>query len=192
MRIRSVLGLLAFSVLPSTLAAQGGCPALQAGSTVRLHAPSAATYRLPQAVQPADTAIQLPPTGPNAGGSIRCGDLQRVQLRVGPGSRGDSLLRGLGVGLLVGTVVGGGLFYLGSEPDESEYEILSRNEVTAIGAVLGGGAGLVTGGLIGVLTPGSRWRDVPLTPRSARAPAEGLRIAPAAGGEVRVSYTVAF
>jgi hypothetical protein len=192
MRIRSVLGLLTLCVLPSTLAAQGGCPALQAGSTVRLHAPSAATYTLPNAVQPADTVIQLPFTGPNAGATLRCAELRRVELRLGTGSRTRSTLGGAGVGLLVGAVLGGGLFYLATEEDdEGEYQIVTRNEVAALGAFLGGGAGMLTGGLIGHFSPGSRWEEVPVTPRPSRASAEGLRIVPA-GAQLRVSYTLAF
>ena len=80
MRIRHVLGLLAFSVLPSTLAAQGGCPELRAGSTVRLHAPSAATYTLPRSVRPADSEIVLPSDGAEVR-RLACADLRKVELR---------------------------------------------------------------------------------------------------------------
>lgn len=189
MRIRHVLGLLAFSLLPSALAAQG-CPALPAGSTVRLFTPSAATYTLPQAVQPSDSAMMVQPFGVSAR-TIRCAQLNQVQVQVGNRSRTHNILRGAGVGLLVGAVTGGTLFYFGTEEDdEDEWQILSRQEVTIIGTVVGAGAGTVVGGVAGALAPARRWEDVPVGP--ARASAEGLRIAPAAGAGVRVSYTLGF
>lgn len=191
MRFRHVPALLAFSVLPSTLAAQGGCPALQAGSTVRLHAPSAATYTLPRSVRPGDREIVLP----SAGGSARmlpCADLQKVQLRT-PRSRGQVALRRAGIGLLAGAVVGAGLgFVAWDEPRGDDWQIFSREETALIAAVYLGGAGAVVGGVSGYVAPGSRWEDVPVTPRPSRASVEGLRVAPAAGAGVRVSYGLTF
>lgn len=191
MRIRTLLGLLAFSVLPATVAAQGGCPGLPAGSTVRLHAASAATYTLPQAVQPADSAILLP-SGAAGAGTIRCADLRRVQLRVGHRSRGRAALKGAGFGLLIGGVIGAGLGYAQTE-EETEgdgWQIFSPEEGALIGAVFLGGASAVVGGAIGFVAPGSRWEDVRVPARAPRASAEGLRIAPAGRGQVRVSYTL--
>lgn len=192
MRLRHLLGLLAFSVLPATATAQTGCPALPAGSTVRLYTPSAATYTLPQAVQPSDSAMLVQPFGVSAK-MIRCAQLNHVQLRVGTRPRGRNILRGAGMGLLVGAVAGGTLFYLGTEPDDEDgWEILSRQEITIIGAVVGGGTGTVVGGIAGALSPARRWQDVPLSPRPAGASAEGLRIAPDRQGGVRMSYTLGF
>jgi hypothetical protein len=192
MRFRHVLGLLAFSMLPATLAAQGGCPALQAGSTVRLHAPSAATYTLPQSVRPGDSEIALPAAGGSAR-MIRCADLQKIQVRTGTRSRSQTAFRRAGVGLLAGAVVGAGLGYIAWEnSDGDDWQIFSREESALVAAVYLGGAGAVVGGVYGYAAPGSRWEDVPVTPRPSRA-AEGLRIMPAAGGaQVRVSYTLAF
>lgn len=190
MRCRSTLFLLALSALPATLGAQDTCPALQAGSTVRLHAPRAATYVLPQPVRPSDTQIVLPAHA--RARTVRCADLDRVQLQVSPGSRGRSTLRGAGIGLLVGAATGAALGYFGTEEDDSGWEILSREEVAGIGAVIVGGTGALVGGVIGYTTSGSRWQDVPLTTRTARVPAEGLRIAPAGGSGVQASYTLRF
>ena len=192
MRIRHVLGLLALSVAPSALAAQGECPALPAGSTVRLFTPLAATYTLPQAVQPSDTAMLVQPFEMGAR-TIPCARLNQVQVQVGTRARGGNILRGAGVGLLVGAVVGGTLFYFGTEEDEDDgWEILSRRDVTIIGTVAGAGTGAVVGGVAGALAPARRWQDVPISARQARAAAEGLRIAPAGGAGVRVSYTLGF
>lgn len=192
MRFRPVLGLLAFSVLPSALGAQGGCPTLQAGSTVRLHAPSSATYTLPQSVRPEDREIALP----SAGGSARmlpCAQLRRVELRAGTRSRSRVALRRAGVGLLAGAVVGAGVGYLAwEEGDGDEWQIFSRDETALIGAVYLGGAGALIGGVSGYAAPGSRWQNVPLAPHPLRASAEGLRVAPAGGAGVRVSYTLGF
>lgn len=190
MRIRYVLGLLAFSVIPSALAGQGSCPALQAGSTVRLHGASTATYTLPQAVQPTDTAIIPPPAGVRGRAPVRCADLERVQLRVGTGSRARSALRGAGVGLLVGSVVGAGIGYLAFEQDDSDWQIFDRNETTLMGAVYVGGLSAALGGVIGYVSPKSEWREVPIGTSQGRRSAEGLRIAPAGGARVRLSYTL--
>jgi hypothetical protein len=192
MRLRHLLGLFAFSVVPATLTAQGGCPALPAGSTVRLFTPAAATYTLPQSVQPSDTVMLVQPFGMGAR-TIPCARLNHVQLRVGDRPRSQNILRGAGVGLLVGAVAGGALIYFTTEPDDGDgYEILSRRDVTIIGAVLGGGTGTVVGGVAGALAPARRWEEVPFSPHQARAAAEGLRIAPAGGAGVRVSYTLGF
>lgn len=191
MRIRHVLGLLAFSVVPSTLAAQGGCPALQAGSTVRLHAPSAATYTLPQSVRPGDSEIALPAAGGTAR-TVRCADVRRVELRAGTRSRSQVALRRAGIGLLAGAVVGAGLGYFAwEESDGDEWQIFDRDEATLMSAVYLGGAAAVIGGVSGYVAPGSRWEDVPVAPRAARVPAEGLRIAPDRHG-LRMSYTLGF
>lgn len=191
MRIRHVLGLLALCVLPATLAAQGSCPALQAGSTVRLHAPSGGTYTLPQSVRSTDTAIILPPVGRAVPAPLPCADLERVQLHTGA-SRSRSTLQGAGIGLVVGAALGAGLFYATYEEDDSGWDIVSRSEAAGIGAFVAGGTGLVIGGVVGYLRAPSEWRDVPMTSRAARVPAEGLRIAPAAGTQVAVSYTLTF
>jgi hypothetical protein len=190
MRIRSMLGLLAFSILPSVLAAQGACPSLTAGATVRVHSLPAARFTVPQTVQPGDTALALAPLAGGTPLSMRCADMQRVQLRTGP-ARGRSALRGAGIGLLTGAVIGAGLGYFGTEEAEpGEWNILGPEEVAGIGAVFFGGVGAVTGGVIGFVAPGSRWQDVPLAPRPAHASAQGLRVAPAGGSQVRVSYTL--
>jgi hypothetical protein len=191
MRIRSMLCLLAVSLLPATLAAQAACPSLPAGSTVRLYSPAAEIHRLPQAVQPSDSVIALSDRG-NAK-TIRCAQLNQVQLRVGPGPRGRSTLRGMGIGLLVGAAVGATAFYLGTdETQEGEWEIIGREEAAVIGAFFTGGVGAAVGGAIGFVSPGSSWQDVPLRTRTARVPAEGVRIAPAGHAGVRMSYTVRF
>ena len=190
MRFRSMLCLLAVSTLPAALAAQDTCPALEAGSTVRLHAPMAATYVLPRSVRPTDTQIVLPADADAR--TVRCADLERVQLRVSEGSRGRSALKGAGIGLLIGAATGAAMGYFGTEEDDSGWEILSRGEVAGIGAVIVGGTGALVGGVIGYTTSGSRWQDVPLTTRTARVPAEGLRIAPAGGSGVQASYTLRF
>jgi hypothetical protein len=191
MPIRSMLCLLAVCMLPATLAAQATCPSLAAGSTVRLYSPDAGVHTLPQAVQPADSVIVLSDGG-NAK-TISCAQLNQVQLRVGPGPRGRSTLRGMGIGLLVGAAVGATTFYLGTEEtEEGEWEILGREEVAVIGAFFVGGLGAAVGGAIGFATPGSSWQDVPLRARTARVPAEGLRIAPDGHAGVRMSYTVRF
>jgi hypothetical protein len=191
MRVRHVLGLLAFALLPSSLVAQGGCPALQAGSTVRLYAPAAATYILPQPVRPTDSAIILPPVGRAVPAPLPCADLQRVQLRT-DASRGRSALRGAGIGLLAGAVLGAGLFYATYTEDDSGWDIIDRDEAALIGAVFGGGTGGVIGGVAGYLTAPSEWRDVPVHAAAPRASAQGLRIAPAGGAGMRVSYTLSF
>lgn len=190
MRIRSTLCLLAVSVLPAALAAQAPCPSLAAGSTVRLHAPSAEVYTLPRAVQPGDTVIVVP-AGGRSETLIRCAQVSRVQLRVGPGARGRSTLRGMGIGFLVGAVTGATIGYLGTEEGD-ESEVLGREEVAVIMGIFLGGTGAAVGGVIGFATPGSSWQDVPLRPRTARVPAEGLRIAPDGHAGVRMSYTVRF
>jgi hypothetical protein len=189
MRIRSVLGLLLFCVLPSALRAQGNCPTLAAGSLVRLHAGTEGTYRLPLPVQPTDTAIVLPSSGESVRAPVRCGDLRRVELRVGPGSRVRSGLTGAGVGALMGSLVGAALGYADWQ-ESSDFQLFSREESMALGAVLIGGVGAVTGGVVGFAAPGSRWEDVPLRSRPARASAAGLRVAPAGPSGVRVSYTL--
>lgn len=192
MRFRSMLCLLAVSVLPATLAAQANCPSLAAGSTVRLHSPSAEVYTLPRAVQPADSVIVVSGGG-RSETLIRCAQLSQVELRVGPGARGRSTLRGMGIGFLVGAVTGATVGYLGTEEgDEGEWEILGREEVAVIMGIFLGGTGAAVGGVIGFATPGSSWQDVPLRPRTARVPAEGLRIAPDGHAGVRMSYTVRF
>lgn len=189
MRIRYLLGLLAFSVVPSALAAQGTCPSLPAGATVRLHTRAASTFTVPQATQPSDTVLSLTSAGGAGPLSVRCADVQRAQLRLGP-ARGRSAVRGIGIGLVTGAVLGAGLGYFGTESDDSGWEILSREDVAVIGAVFLGGTGAAAGGLIGYFAPSSRWEEVPVAPRPRHASAEGLRIAPAGASQVRVSYSI--
>ena len=192
MRIRSMLCLLAVSTLPATLASQTTCPALSAGSTVRVYSPAVEIYTLPQAVQPSDSLMVVSTGGQNEK-TLRCAQLNQVQLRVGPGPRGRSTLRGMGIGFLVGAATGATLGYLGTEEaNEGEWEILGREEVAVIMGIFLGGTGAAVGGVIGFATPGSSWQDVPLRTRTARVPAEGLRIAPDANAGVRMSYTVRF
>ncbi|CAA9296010.1 MAG: hypothetical protein AVDCRST_MAG89-136, partial [uncultured Gemmatimonadetes bacterium] len=188
MRIRSVLGLLLFCVLPSALRAQGNCPTLAAGSLVRLHSGTEGTYRLPLPVQSTDTAIVLPSSGESVRAPLRCGDLRRVELRVGRGSRVRSGLTGAGLGLVMGGIVGAAVGYADWQ-ESSDFQLFSREESMALGAALLGGVGAVTGGVIGFVAPGSRWEDVPLRTRPARAAAGGLRVGPAGPSQVRVSYT---
>jgi hypothetical protein len=188
MRVRSVLGLLLFCVLPSALRAQGNCPTLAAGSVVRLHSGIQGTYTLPLPVQTTDTAIVIPSSGNIARKPVRCGNLRRVELRVGHRSRVRSGLTGAGVGLVMGGIVGAAVGYADWR-ESTEFQLFSREESMALGATLIGGLGAVTGGVIGFVAPGSRWEDVPLSPRPARASA-GLRVAPVGGSQVRVSYTL--
>jgi hypothetical protein len=108
---------------------------------------------------------------------------------VGSGSRTRSALRGAGVGLLAGSVVGAGIGYLAFEEDDSGWQIFDRNETTLIGAVYVGGLSAALGGVIGYVAPGSEWREVPIGTRQGRS-AEGPRIAPAGGARVRLSYTL--
>lgn len=190
MRIFSLLGLLTISVFPATLAAQGGCPFLPAGSTVRLYAPNAQTYILPQTVQPADSAIVLPMAGSTARAPLPCASLQRVQRQTGDASRGRSAVKGAGIGLLVGGVLGATLFYATFEEDDSGWDIIDRDEAALIGGVFAGGLGVLVGGVTGYIAAPSRWEDVPVPARAPRASAEGLRIAPTGRGQVRVSYTL--
>ncbi|HZG42537.1 MAG TPA: hypothetical protein VEY93_06210 [Longimicrobium sp.] len=189
MRIRSILGLLLLCVLPSALRAQGSCPALAAGSTVRLHSGVEGTYRLPHAVQATDTAIVIPASGQITRTPVPCADLRRVELRVGPSSRIRSGLKGAGLGLLMGGIVGAAVGYADWQ-ESTDFQLFSRNESMALGAVVIGGVGAATGGVIGFVAPGSRWEDVPFAPRPARASAEGLRVGPAGRSQVRVSYTL--
>jgi hypothetical protein len=74
--------------------------------------------------------------------------------------------------------------------ESTEFQLFSRSESMMLGAVLFGGVGAATGGVIGYVAPGSRWEDVPLAPRPARTSAEGLRVGPAGRAQVRVSYTL--
>lgn len=192
MRISRVLGLLTACVLPSALWGQAHCPALPTGSTVRLQTTSTATYTLPQAVHPSDTAIFVS-TAAAGRVAVRCAELERVQLRVGRGSRTRSALKGAGIGLLIGGVAGGGLAYASyGEEEDGGWQIFSRGEGVLLGTAFFGGLGAVAGGVTGFVSPGSRWEDVPLASPPPRASAEGLRIAPAEGAGVRVSYTLSF
>lgn len=189
MRIRRTLVLLAFSIVPSTIAAQGACPALQAGSTVRVHSPAAAAYTVRESVQPSDTVLALAPVGGAGTASVRCADVERAQLRVGRQSRLRSGLRGARLGLVVGAVGGAVLGYADwqSSPD---FQLFSRSESMLLGAYVIGMAGAATGGVIGFLAPAGQWEDVSTAPRASSAPAAGLRIAPAGTSQVRVSYTL--
>jgi hypothetical protein len=191
MRVRYLPGLLAIYALPTSLAAQGSCPALQAGSTVRLHAPSAATYTLPQAVHPADSVIVLPAAAGSAR-VIRCADLQRVQLRTGTDSPTRSALRGAWRGLLVGSVVGGAIGYLGASVDDGGFYRFAPGDLAVMGGAVFGGAGAVVGGAIGASAPRRHWREVPVVTHPPRAPAEGLRIGSPGRSQVSVSCTLSF
>lgn len=189
MRIRYVLGLLLFC-FPPTLRAQAACPSLDAGSTVRLHAPSPATYTLTEAVSPGDTVIAVPSRRAAGPMTIRCEYLERVEVRMGRVSRGRSALMGAGVGLLMGGVFGAGLGGMDGENQASELQLFSAHDKMLLGAAFVGSIGAASGGVIGFLLPGSRWRNVPLARQAPRASAEGLRVAPAGRAGVRVSYTL--
>jgi len=89
----------------------------------------------------------------------------------------------------MGGIVGAAVGYADWR-ESSDFQLFSRQESMALGAVLIGGVGAVTGGVIGVVAPGSRWENVPLGSGPARASAGGLRIGPAGRSQVRVSYTL--
>lgn len=189
MRIRHTLALLAFSIVPSTIAAQGACPALQAGSTVRVHSPAAAAYTVRESVQPSDTVLALAPMNGAGATSVRCADVQRAQLRVGRQSRVRSGLRGAGLGLLVGAVAGAAVGYADWK-STPEFQLFSRSESMLLGAYVIGMAGAGTGGVIGYLAPAGRWEEVPVLGPPVHTSATGLRFAPAGRSQVRVSYTL--
>lgn len=190
MRIRFVLGLLLFCVLPSALEAQGTCPALEAGSTIRLRPTPEVTYTLPAAVLPSDTLIVLSAGRSPREVSIRCSDV-RLQLHAGRQSRGRSALKGAGIGFLAGAVFGAALGAAegGSDPSD-ELPLFSERDMALLAGAYFGGIGTIGGAVVGFIVPGNRWVDVPAASRPSRASVEGLRIGPAGRSQVRVSYTL--
>lgn len=97
-------------------------------------------------------------------------------------TRGDQLELGLVTGMLVGMAVGGVYRSLTYDSDCSQFEeecMFSREMETVLFSLMGGSLG----GIIGAGT--SYFLNRPRTP-----PAQGLRVAPAAEGGMRVGLTL--
>lgn len=78
-------------------------------------------------------------------------------------------LRSAGRGLLVGAAVGGvgGAVLAAATYEEPSYVVSSTRSAALLGGVWFGVLGAATGGVIGALTPRTRWTPVNSTPRSA-------------------------
>lgn len=92
-------------------------------------------------------------------------------LQVGArGSRTGSTLAGIGIGLLGGAALGAAIGPALAGPPDAVFD---ENFQSAIGAILFGTVGGMTGGIVGYNRGGTRWRDVPL---SASAGTRGVRV----------------
>ena len=90
---------------------------------------------------------------------IPLASLTRLELYGGRGFSGWNVLRGAGIGVLVGGAVGAGIGYLTSSEGCGEFE---RSFCAGVGAAVLGGAGLVIGAGVGAAVKSDRWEEVPL------------------------------
>jgi hypothetical protein len=94
-----------------------------------------------------------------------------TRLEVSGGKQGRAL-RGLGIGMVAGAVVGGLAWALGSSSCEGElcgtgFDDALSATVGAVALVAGALGGATVGLIIGAASPGERWDPVPLADRSA-------------------------
>lgn len=104
--------------------------------------------------------------------------LTGVDVSLGPRSRGAGAARGAGIGGLAGVLTGAALGF--ADGDDPPGLLAFTAEAKAFfGAVVLGAGGAVTGGIIGALAPGHRWRrfdDASLTVEPAGEGRWALRV----------------
>jgi hypothetical protein len=89
-----------------------------------------------------------------------------AHLAYADGTRGNTL-RGAGIGLLGGALLGG---VIGSTQSLEGSFFFNEGQGTLVGVILGAPAGLLVGGVIGALIRSDRWRTVRLVDRIRVAP----------------------
>jgi len=151
---------------------------------VRVQAPSLGKLRYRGIVERAtpDTLIVRGVTrsGTDTTWAIPASAIARLEVRDGTRS---NALKGLGLGLLGGAVIGAGAGALSCRDNSDEW---GPGFCAIVGGVVYGGAGAIVGLIAGALTRRDRWVDAPTQP---------LRVSVdwrPRGGGLRVGATVAF
>lgn len=93
--------------------------------------------------------------------SLHRRDVDAVQVSAGRRRTGPTVARHALVGAFIGVTAGALLGVASYEIDDSEWDIVSRGEMAAIGAGTLGLAGTAIGGVVGWRKSGERWADVP-------------------------------
>jgi hypothetical protein len=91
--------------------------------------------------------------------------LTKLQVSQGRVSRGANALKGVGIGLLSGAVVGAVVGYTTGVDEDETYDCgfcYTRGTGAAFFAGVFGGFGLIVGGLMGLGWDNERWQEVPL------------------------------
>lgn len=91
-------------------------------------------------------------------------DATGAELRIGMEPRGRSALRGFGIGLLTGAVIGGIIGFADGDDPAGWFSFTAEEKALLFGGALGVAGGTL-GGVIGLASPRSRW--APLAPSVA-------------------------
>jgi hypothetical protein len=153
-RFAAALGLLA--ILASLPIARAQPPILTPGARLRVSAPPANISGSKGTLLHATAdSLTIGFYGQPVPVTLPIADISRLHATTGK-NRGLGLLRGAGIGLLVGALLGAAAFGDGSGEDCAEYECW------VWASMYGGGAGFVVGGIVGVAAAPDRWETVPL------------------------------
>ena len=165
MRILTILAVLSFSVtVPSALAQSGAIDRLSipSGAQARIIGPANARdyVRLTVVGVSPDTLRYKLDAGPNSK-AISWQNVSRMDVS---GGRHSNFFRGLGIGVLVGTVSGAAI---GAASGRGGKELNSSGFLAFVGAIYGGTLGGLTGMVLGIAMRSERWTPVALPPPSA-------------------------
>lgn len=152
------LAVLCFGLFENLFAQEA--PPIVPGARIRVSAPSFSRDRLIGTVasKSADTLVVKVENGA-APLSIPLVSITRLEVSRGKVARGVNALKGAGIGLLVGAGVG---VVAGLVIDDPQNNEITAGAWALFGAGVLGGAGLLTGGIVGFARSNERWKKVPL------------------------------
>jgi hypothetical protein len=170
--------LLAVALVLASFGALGGqtVPLLEPGDQIRLVSPAHRGVFYVTEWSAPTLVIRAPAMGQNI--SIPRESVQSLDVRRGY-ARGESLLRGMGIGFLAGATAGVTLGVADGDDPPDEWFALTAAEKAMIGVVILGGGSALLGSVIGAVAPRSRWVPVELPVRVGLMPLQerGVRIA---------------
>lgn len=154
-------------------------PPLTPGAQVRVNSPSAAGRYVVDGHNPQTLTLR-----DSAGALVNVPMASVTELAVSRGRRpaGARALRGAGFGLLIGAGSGAIIGFASGDDPAGFISFTAEDKALGLGVVLGAG-GAVVGSLIGLLSRGEHWEDVPLN---------SVRAGPSVDGGTTIGYSIRF